>query len=146
MYLGDCLSPRCSAGWKTALGAQAIVLQHPSTVQAAKHSTLCPAWQPPPQACPLTRLVGVGAAARSRGCGSGGCEQMMRSARYQLPGSRDAATWAERLGDSTRLDVFEDAPPSPAPLALSAVLKAQTGKLPGPGREDPICLGNLALC
>ena len=45
MYLGDCLSPRCSAGWKTALGAQAIVLQHPSTVQAAKHSTLCPAWQ-----------------------------------------------------------------------------------------------------
>ena len=71
---------------------------------------------------------------------------MMRSARYQLPGSRDAATWAERLGDSTRLDVFEDAPPSPAPPALSAVLKAQTGKLPGPGREDPICLGNLALC
>lgn len=61
----------------------------------------------------------------------------MRSARYQLPGSRDAATGAERLGDSARRDVFEDAPPSPAPLALSAVLKAQTGRLPGQEERIP---------
>lgn len=62
---------------------------------------------------------------------------MMRTARYQLPGSRDAATGAERLGDSARRDVFEDAPPSPAPLALSAVLKAQTGRLPGQEKRIP---------
>ena len=85
-------------------------------------------------AAALTGPVGVGAAARSRGCRSEEASSRCATSCTNYLGHvmwRRRQPASARRGDSARRDVSEDAPPSPAPLALSAVLKAQGGGLPG---------------